>query len=68
MNDPDDRLDDAGHDHREDGAGKRPLPCSPTGRIPQWVRDEAAGRPAQPAPPGPPAPSRDPATTAARWL
>ncbi len=26
----------------------RPLPASPSGRVPQWVRDEAAGRPVQP--------------------
>jgi hypothetical protein len=28
----------------------RPLPASRTGRVPQWVRDEAAGRPVQPDP------------------
>lgn len=32
---------------REQGSGDdRRLPSSPTGRVPQWVRDEAAGRPA----------------------
>lgn len=37
----------AGPQHGGDGAR---FPVSPTGRIPQWVLDEAAGRTAQPVP------------------
>jgi hypothetical protein len=48
-------------------AAGRPVPTSPTGRVPQWVLDEAAGRPVEPVPwrsPGPPSvPRRRPGRT-----
>ncbi|GAB3358925.1 matrixin family metalloprotease [Modestobacter lapidis] len=45
--------------HEQDGAGPRlpaGLPRSATGRVPQWVIDEAAGPPPSPVPPEPPVP------------
>ena len=47
-------------DSAADG-GATPLPRSPSGRVPQWVVDEAAGFPARPIPwraPPPPPPRR----------
>ncbi|TKJ28354.1 matrixin family metalloprotease [Blastococcus sp. CCUG 61487] len=51
----------------------RPMPASPTGRIPQWVLDEAAGRPVQAEPfrawsPGEPPSGRWRRSRARRWL
>src|SRR3954465_6816730 len=48
-------------DERDGADGGGPaLPSSPTGRVPQWVLDEAAGFPVSPIPwrPEPPAPPR----------
>jgi len=40
---------DGGRVHEHDGQ-QRPLPVAPSGRVPQWVLDEAAGRPVPPVP------------------
>ena len=40
---------DRGRVHEHDGQD-RPLPVSPSGRVPQWVLEEAAGRPVPPVP------------------
>jgi hypothetical protein len=37
-------------DQYDPAAGAGPVPTSPTGRVPQWVLDEAAGRPVEPLP------------------
>jgi hypothetical protein len=37
-------------EEHQSGAGAAPLPVSATGRTPQWVVDEAAGRPTSPVP------------------
>jgi hypothetical protein len=38
------------HDAAAPDAGAGPVPTSPTGRVPQWVLDEATGRPVEPLP------------------